>query len=144
MRSAQRNGKFAIMYSWYFPKDVPSVGLGHRHDWENIVLWFSDSSANATYIGTAIQEHGKYDHKYKAGDNKMHFDGDRPLISYRNVWPLDHHLDTADREGSEQPLIAYEKLTDVAFKAMDKYDFGEADFPFGTKNFDNNIANSQM
>ncbi|CAH1221849.1 hypothetical protein PAECIP111890_05304 [Paenibacillus sp. JJ-223] len=35
-RSAWYNGVWAIMYAWYFPKDSPSPGLGHRHDWEGI------------------------------------------------------------------------------------------------------------
>lgn len=132
------------MYSWYFPKDVPSIWLGHRHDWENIVLWFTNATDSAQYIGTAIQEHGKYEHKYPNGNRDFHFDGSRPLLAYTNIWPVDHHLDVTDKKGKEQPLIAYEMMPDVAFQAMDKYDFGEADFPFGTKNFVNNIAGSEM
>lgn len=37
-RAATYNGSYAILYSWYFPKDEPSeaealFGAGHRYDW---------------------------------------------------------------------------------------------------------------
>jgi hypothetical protein len=32
-RSTWHNQVWAIMCSWYFPKDAPSSGMGHRHDW---------------------------------------------------------------------------------------------------------------
>lgn len=40
-RGAWYNGRFAIMYAWYFPKDQIAAGLngGHRHDWESVVIW---------------------------------------------------------------------------------------------------------
>ncbi|KAE9106020.1 hypothetical protein PF010_g12585 [Phytophthora fragariae] len=30
------------MYSWYFPKDSPSSRMGHRHDWEHVVVWINN------------------------------------------------------------------------------------------------------
>jgi hypothetical protein len=48
------------MYSWYMPKDSPSSGLGHRHDWENVVVWLSSASTTATLRGVAISAHGDY------------------------------------------------------------------------------------
>ena len=27
------------------PKDEPSDGLGHRHDWEGVIIWLSSSTA---------------------------------------------------------------------------------------------------
>ncbi|KAG6595819.1 Necrosis inducing-like protein NPP1 type [Phytophthora cinnamomi] len=40
-RSTWYRGMWAIMYSWYFPKDSPSTGLGHRHDWEHVIAWIN-------------------------------------------------------------------------------------------------------
>jgi hypothetical protein len=31
--------------SRYMPKDEPSTGLGHRHDWEGVVVWLTSSTA---------------------------------------------------------------------------------------------------
>ena len=59
-RAATYNGAYAIMYSWYMPKDEPSTGIGHRHDWENIVVWLSSESTSATLTGVAISAHGSY------------------------------------------------------------------------------------
>jgi hypothetical protein len=60
IRSGTYNGAFAIMYSWYMPKDSPSSGLGHRHDWENVVVWLSSASESATLRGVAISAHGRW------------------------------------------------------------------------------------
>jgi hypothetical protein len=48
-RAAWYNGRFAIMYAWYFPKDqISSGGLngGHRHDWESIVIWIDNRKSS--------------------------------------------------------------------------------------------------
>lgn len=45
VRGGWHNGRYAIMYAWYFPKDQISAGGangGHRHDWENVVLWIDN------------------------------------------------------------------------------------------------------
>jgi hypothetical protein len=44
-RGAKYKGRYAIMYAWYFPKDQIVDGggnAGHRHDWENVVVWIDD------------------------------------------------------------------------------------------------------
>lgn len=40
-RGGWHKGRYAIMYSWYMPKDQIVDGggnAGHRHDWENVVV----------------------------------------------------------------------------------------------------------
>ncbi|XWW94508.1 hypothetical protein V2A60_002451 [Cordyceps javanica] len=140
-RGAVKDGKFGLMYSWYFPKDVTSPGVGHRHDWENIVLWFDGERADAAYLGVAISAHGGYK-KYKAGDKAVSWEGDRPLIAYENEIVTHHHLGVTGKKGGDQPILGYEKIPDVAWKALDEYNFGDADLPFGTKNFDKLIGDS--
>ncbi|GMF40046.1 unnamed protein product [Phytophthora lilii] len=41
-RSTWFRDVWAIMYSWYFPKDSPSPSMGHRHDWEHIIVWIDN------------------------------------------------------------------------------------------------------
>ncbi|KAE9015611.1 hypothetical protein PR003_g14472 [Phytophthora rubi] len=41
-RAGWHNDAWAIMYSWYFPKDSPSSRMGHRHDWEHVVVWINN------------------------------------------------------------------------------------------------------
>ena len=86
-RAGAHNGAYAIMYSWYMPKDSPGPGLGHRHDWENIVVWLSAQSTTATIRGVAISAHGDYQKV-----TKPNLDGTRPLIGYRSIFPVNHLL----------------------------------------------------
>ncbi|KAM4057233.1 necrosis inducing protein (NPP1) domain-containing protein [Hirsutella rhossiliensis] len=145
-RSAEKDGMFAIMYTWYFPKDVPSVCAvgGHRHDWENVVLWFSEKSESAKYLGISISAHGGYK-KYAQGSDEVKWDGDRALIGYTNEWPLNHHLATTkDKPSGDVPLIAWESLPKAAWDALQAKDWDKADLSFSDKNFDKLLGDSKM
>jgi hypothetical protein len=101
------------MYSWYMPKDSPSTGLGHRHDWENVVVWLSSASTTATVRGVAISAHGEYQK-----ETSPPFSGTRPKIGYRSVWPVNHQLISTSDQGGSQPLIAWESMTPAARSAI--------------------------
>lgn len=125
------------MYSWYMPKDSPSDGLGHRHDWENIVLWLSSESTSATITGVAISAHGSYQ-KYTS----PHLSGNNPLIGYISYWPVDHQLIDTDTKGGQQPLIAWESMTTAARNAIETTDFGDATPSFRDSNFQSYLADA--
>ena len=129
-RSAAYENYFAIMYSWYMPKDEPSDGLGHRHDWENIVLWLSDDTLDATIEGIAVSQHGGY-----VTTTNPDLDGDNPTVGYISYWPLDHCLIETTTVGGTQPLIAWESLTTAAQEALDDTDFGDAIVAFKDSDF---------
>lgn len=128
-RAGTYNGAYGIMYSWYMPKDSPSSGLGHRHDWENIVVWLSSQSESATVRGVAISAHGDY--QKVSG----HFSGTRPLIGYISIWPVNHQLIDTVEQGGQQPLIAWESLTPAARSAIEITSFGSATPSFRDNNF---------
>ncbi|CAO2649973.1 Nn.00g012650.m01.CDS01 [Neocucurbitaria sp. VM-36] len=136
-RSGTYNGAYAIMYSWYMPKDSPSSGLGHRHDWENIVVWLSSQSTTATVRGVAISAHGEYQK-----ETAPPFSGTRPLIGYMSVWPVNHQLIATDTKGGEQPLIAWESMTAAARSAIETTDFGSATPSFRDNNFQSYLADA--
>ena len=110
IRSGTYNGAYAIMYSWYMPKDSPSSGLGHRHEWENVVVWLSGQSESASLRGVAISAHGTYIPGVGKGRDVLGFDlaneikgeyqkytapplaGTRPKIGYISIWPVNHQL----------------------------------------------------
>jgi hypothetical protein len=125
------------MYSWYMPKDSPSAGLGHRHDWENIVVWLSSQSATATIRGVAISAHGGYQ-KYTSPP----LSGTRPKIGYVSIWPVDHQLVASDKQGGEQPAIAWESMTAAARTAIENTDFGDATPSFRDSNFQNYLTDA--
>lgn len=73
------------MYAWYWPKDEPSDGLGHRHDWESSVVWLSAESTEATIVGAAASAHGGFQ-----TTTVPDLSGEGLLVQYYSVWPLDH------------------------------------------------------
>lgn len=121
------------------PKDEPSDGLGHRYDWENIVVWLSDESTSATLLGVAASAHGDYD---TSTDPAL--SGNGPLIRYYSTWPLDHQLGFTSTVGGQQPLIAWESLTAAAQTTLNEFDFGSAIVPFKDSNFESYLAEAAL
>ncbi|TFK83288.1 NPP1-domain-containing protein [Polyporus arcularius HHB13444] len=139
-RSASFNDAFAIMYAWYMPKDEPSDGIGHRHDWEGIVVWLDDpNKAEPAILGVAASAHGDF-----STTTSPNLDGTSPLIQYFSVWPVDHQLGFTSDVGGTQPLIAYKSLTDAARNALETTDFGSANVPFKEANFQNNLVKAEL
>ncbi|KAI0148708.1 NPP1-domain-containing protein [Xylariaceae sp. FL1272] len=135
-RGEQYEDYYALMYSWYMPKDEPSDGLGHRHDWECIVVWLSSSASDASIVGLSTSAHGGF----STITSDFPLDGTRPKIEYYSIWPVDHQLGTTDTVGGEQPLISWENLTAAARTALQDTDFGDANVPFKDGNFESNLA----
>lgn len=136
-RAGTYNNAFAIMYSWYMPKDSPSSGLGHRHDWENVVVWLSGASSSASLRGVAISAHGDYQKT-----SAPQLDGSRPKIGYISYYPVNHQLISTADKGGEQPLIAWESLTQAARTAIETTDFGDATPSFRDANFQSYLASA--
>ncbi|KAF2872823.1 necrosis-and ethylene-inducing protein-like protein 1 precursor [Massariosphaeria phaeospora] len=136
-RSGTYNGAYAIMYSWYMPKDSPSSGLGHRHDWENVVVWLSSESESATIRGVAISAHGEYQK-----ESSPPLSGSHPRIGYISIWPVNHQLIATDKQGGQQPLIAWESMTDAARSAIENTNFESATPSFRDNNFQTYLANA--
>lgn len=126
-------GRFEILYSWYMPKDIPKtwgsiLGRRYRHDREDVIVWLSDNTGNATLLGAAASAprgHGTMI------ESKMCVD--HPLIQYYgqqiNGWRfarLDHSMDFAEKyqKGEMQPLFAWESLTEKARQALSEKDWG--------------------
>ncbi|KAI1081320.1 NPP1-domain-containing protein [Whalleya microplaca] len=139
-RAGTSGSSYGIMYSWYMPKDSPSPGLGHRHDWEGIVVWIDDpNAANPNIVGLSTSAHGGFD----TITSNFPLDGTRPKIRYYSVFPVNHQLGTTDTKGGEQPLISWENLTQAARDALENTDFGDANVPFKEANFANNLAKAK-
>lgn len=129
----------AIMYSWYMPKDEPSTGLGHRHDWEGVIVWLSSSSSTSAdnILAVCPSAHGDWN---CSTDGFSLTDSTHPLIQYYNVWPVNHQLGLTSTVGGTQPLIAWESLTDAAQNALQTTDFGDATVPFKDSTFSANLG----
>ncbi|KAF9734804.1 hypothetical protein PMIN03_002418 [Paraphaeosphaeria minitans] len=124
-RATTHKNRYAIMYAWYFPKDQNVDGpanLGHRHDWENVVVWLSGKTSGARVTGVSYSAHGKY-RRYKGGST--------PKVRYSNIGDgSTHSLWKTDRKGGRQPLVDRGQLSGKARGALEKADFGRANAPF--------------
>jgi hypothetical protein len=145
-RSESYNGSFAVMYAWYWPKDEPSelegdLGIGHRHDWEAIVVWLSDDSTSATVQGVAASAHGDFDAE---AASEVSFSGNGALIKYESNGILDHSLGFTTTVGDQQPLVAWESLDSTIQNALADTDWGSANVPFIDSNFENNLAKAVL
>ncbi|MFC4922792.1 MULTISPECIES: NPP1 family protein [Delftia] len=70
----------ARMFSVYFVKDQgPTTGWGHRHDWEDVVIW--SKNGNIEYIGAS--QHGPI-HNYKSQD-VPHLKGQPNVYAFKYV-----------------------------------------------------------
>ncbi|KAG6958581.1 hypothetical protein JG688_00010447 [Phytophthora aleatoria] len=140
-RSTWYKGRWAIMYSWYFPKDSPSTGLGHRHDWEHVIVWIDNPDvANPKILAVTPSAHSGYS-KYappKAGTVA----GNTAKINYESHWPVNHALDSTDKGGETQPLIMWDQMTEAARRSLNTVGFGDANVPMNDGNFMRKIANA--
>ncbi|KAL4952308.1 necrosis inducing protein-domain-containing protein [Aspergillus filifer] len=129
-----------IMYSWYFPKDSPSTGLGHRHEWEGVIVWLSDSTSTAAdnIVAVCPSAHGEWN----CDTSSFTLSDTHPLISYSSVWPVNHQMGLTDTVGGTQPLIAWESLPAAASTALEDTDFGAAIVPFKDATFDANLESA--
>lgn len=123
------------MYSWYWPKDSPSTRLGHRHDWEDIVVWLTPSLDGIEAVSAS--GHGKHD---VDREPKLH-DG-APCVAYSSVWPVNHRLGFTRKVGGRQPLVAWESITRAAREGLDTADFGKATVPFKDATFAANLESA--
>ncbi|KAL5337202.1 necrosis inducing protein-domain-containing protein [Aspergillus crustosus] len=128
----------AIMYSWYFPKDSPSTGLGHRHDWEGVIVYLSDGAATTAENVLAVcpSAHGDWN----CSTDEFSLSDTHPLIRYFNIWPVNHQLGLTDEVGGSQPLVTWEAVSDVVRGALEDTDFGSATVPFKEATFGGNLA----
>jgi len=144
-RAATYNNSYAILYSWYFPKDEPSeleslVGVGHRYDWEGIVVWLSSASTSAKLLGVAASYHGDYQ-----TSTAPSLSGNHPLIKYYTAYDiLDHSCGFTTTVGGMQPLIAWDSMPTVAQNAIANKNWGSGNAPFIDANFDANLAEAEL
>ncbi|CAN8106576.1 unnamed protein product [Discula destructiva] len=144
-RAETYGGYYCIMYSWFMPKDEPNLlegtlGIGHRYDWENVVVVLSSESASATLVGMAASYHGDYNVCVGTACDK-YLDGDHPLIQYYSASGLlDHSLGFTTTVGGTQPLIAWDELPTAAQDGLTDKDWGDAIVPFLDSDFENYLS----
>lgn len=123
VRGAQVGDNFGLLYSWYMPKDEPSPGLGHTHEWEGAIVWLADenSSSVENILAVCPSQHGSW----KCSTDFI-VAGTGALIGYISIWPVNHMMVLSNEQGGQQPLVAWESLSEVELNALQNTDFGSA------------------
>ncbi|KAH8901335.1 npp1 domain-containing protein [Thozetella sp. PMI_491] len=137
-RAGTYNGRYGVMYSWYFPKDEPSSGLGHRHDWEGVVVWLASPDLTSVDNILAVCPSSNGDWSCSTADYPL--SGTSPLIQYKSNWPSQHGLEATSTIGGQQPLVAWESLPSPARDSLSTTSFEDVSVPFIDANLETNLA----
>lgn len=145
-RKRCNNGYCAIMYEYYFEKDQAIGGSflgGHRHDWENIIVFVKGNSV----MRVAPSCHGDYEN----AKNTFAIQGDHPLLVYHKDGLGTHcfrHANTDDQLNIENPfgvwfrspLVGWNNwpTNDLRTKMIDTYD-GSATVKLRDDRFGNSL-----
>lgn len=141
VRSQCKSGFCGYMYVYYMPKDngVPFPSLGHRHDFEEVVVWTKDGEI----IGAAYSAHGDY----RYHDNPHMSDG-RVNPSY-DIDGVTHSMAVINRndrnKGTVWPAASWDRLTNAAKQALnDTSNFPTSVFPARDDNFINKLNEARL
>lgn len=120
------------------PKDSPSDGLGHRHEWEGVIVWLSSATAITANNVVAVcpSAHGTW----TCSTTDFTLSGTSPLIKYESIWPVNHQMFLTETVGGQQPLVAWESMSSTVQLALNTADFGAATVPFKDSVFESNLA----
>ncbi|POM73996.1 NPP1-like protein [Phytophthora palmivora] len=142
-RSVWYADKWAIMYAWYFPKDVSTAGIidsGYRHDWVNVVVWLDNPALeNPTILATSASTFGNGYVISKPPKPSDIIGGVTLKLRYDEDDNGYHTIYQCHEEGEYQDLIQWDQLTDEARKALDNTDFGDSQAPFNNASLENNL-----
>lgn len=151
-RARCNNGWCAYVYDYYFEKDVvlpnfPFDGVGHRNDWEHIVVWAQNGEAK--YV--AASQHGDYEIK-AASD--VRWDGTHPKMVYHKdgVGSHDFRFANADDDNIENAtgqwffgdLVSWNGFPSTGLRdKLVAYDFGSATLALKDDQFAGNLNKSK-
>ncbi|KAM0365998.1 hypothetical protein ACHAO7_010399 [Fusarium culmorum] len=103
-RKRCNHGYCAIMYDYYFEKDQAAALSGHRHDWENIVVFLKGDKVVRV---AATEEHTKYRYSRNCMPDKfcdIPSNGRHPKLVYHKVHGDLHSFRFAKMEDGETEL----------------------------------------
>ncbi|KAE9035690.1 hypothetical protein PR003_g7612 [Phytophthora rubi] len=160
-RAVWHKDLWAIMYAWYFPKDM-YYGVfsetGHRHNWASAVVWLDNPALEKPKIlaVSTSQADGVYrivkngppvcGRRWCAPPFQDYINGTSPMLMYGlGIYEEGSRLDlTTTRFGETQDLVMWEQLTEEARGALSETDFGKkAKVPFIDANFNANLETSR-
>jgi hypothetical protein len=130
------SGICAYMYALYFPKDqgmvngVATPGVGHRHEWENVVVWVRDEAV----VAVSFSQHSGYE--IKAVD-QVTLRGSTVSVQYGTGGDTTHSFRPSSGGGSPMPSpVSLDSITSAARSTFNVPDtWGGIDYPGRDDNF---------
>ena len=137
-------GVCAHLYALYFPKDqgmlgsVATPGLGHRHEWENVVVWVEER----VVVAVSFSQHGGYEVREP---DEIVMRGTSVSAEYGTGGGLTHSFRPGRGVGSAMPSpVSWESITFAARRTLNSPEiFDAADFQARDDNFDTNLAKAR-
>ena len=117
-----------IMYAYYFPKDNGLIfpSIGHRHDWEHVVVFVSNlNQSNERLVGAAYSAHG--DVSSTTSPNKS---GNQIYVNYDYHGSVTHSFqEGTSGSNSGHVLVSWGNLPTAAKNTLNNQSFGSAVVP---------------
>ncbi|KAI1343696.1 NPP1-domain-containing protein [Xylariaceae sp. FL0016] len=150
-RARCNNGWCAYMYDYYFEKDVAIADvpfdLGHRNDWEHIVVWVQNDAAQFV----SVSQHGGYETR-DASD--VRWDGTHPKTIYNkdSVSTHDFRFANEDDDNIENDtgawyygdLVSWNGFPSTELRdELVAYDFGSANLALKDSSFPVSLDSSR-
>ncbi|OEV09057.1 hypothetical protein AN218_23735 [Streptomyces nanshensis] len=150
-REKCNNGWCGIVYASYFEKDQVSAGggsAGHRHDWEHIVVWVKDGTAE--YVATSA--HGGFT-VHKPSD--LPWDGTHPKVVYHKDGASTHAFRAAKNDGGDEPpenhkgtwqrpaVVGWDGYPEGLRDTLTGADFGDATLGIRDDTFADHLADAK-
>lgn len=144
------NGWCGYIYGLYFEKDqaVAGSGLGgHRHDWEHVVVWVQNGTAQ--FVSTSA--HGKYQ-IYSRNQVAWDETGNHPKVIYHKDGASTHCFRLAsfteqpeNHKGTWQypPLVGWDNYPAGLRDRLTSADFGSAQFGLREGSFPGELAKAK-
>lgn len=128
----------AMMYAYYFPKDNGLIfaSIGHRHDWEHVVVFVKNyGTTSEEIIGAAYSAHGGV--SVTSSPNKS---GKHIYVKYGYNGSVTHSLvEGSSGNNNQQELIDWDALSTAAKNTLSTEDYGDSVVPINDSKFHSEV-----
>ncbi|WP_406443726.1 NPP1 family protein [Streptomyces sp. NBC_01613] len=146
-RAKCNNGWCGIIYASYFEKDEASPGIGHRHDWECMVVWVKEGASTPSYVSASA--HGGFSTKAVAD---VPMSGQRVEAVYHKDGASTHAFrfaksgETPENDTGawhQENLVTWENLASNLRSVLNSSDWGSANFPLQDSKFADHLSKAK-
>lgn len=135
---AGAKGRRQLMYAWYMPKDEPSPGRGHRHEFEFVILFLTwrNKRIKTCFSGPSSNIRCFTGNPWTRHTERWLSPGYHTLVHLGSPSALTGHRLSPDEDvGHGQPLVDWDSMEQPARNSLATNDRGGASMPMTDGNF---------